>query len=135
MALIANPHVPKSTLIDVTGEPMPSVEVAGMDTCQPMDVRRNCVVLVRPQHQMPVVGHQAVGDDAHRNSAPCALHKFLKMQVVVHSSEQRLSVNSTVEDVIDMPARSVSSCSCHSEGVSNLWATRGPGPVKETVSS
>ena len=122
MALIANPYVAESTLIDVASELAPSVEVAGMNTCQPVDVRRNRVVFVGPQHQVPVVGHQAIRDDTHRNPAPCALHKSLKMQVVVRSAEQRLSVHSPVEDVIDIPAFSVSSCSWHAQSSSNLWA-------------
>ena len=48
MALIANPYVAESTLIDVASELVPSVEVAGMNTCQPVDVRRNRVVFVGP---------------------------------------------------------------------------------------
>jgi len=106
--LIANSYIPEATLIDVAGELVLSVEVAGMHTCQPVHVRRNRVVFHGPQHKVPVVGHQAVRDDAHRNTAPRALHKSLKIQVIVHTSEQRLSVHAAVEDVINMPAWGVS---------------------------
>ena len=132
MALIANPYVAESTLIDVASELVPSVEVAGMNTCQPVDYDRNRVVFVGAMTaQVPMVGHQAIRDDTHRNPAPCALHKSLKMQVVVRSAEQRLSVHSAVEDVIDIPGFSVSSCSRHAKSSGNLWASvQGPGPVK-----
>ena len=104
MPLIANSDIAEATLINVAGELVPLVEVAGMNTCQPVDVRRNFVVFLGPQHKVPVVGHQAVCDDAHRDPSPRALHKSLKMQVIVHATEQRLSVHAAVEDVIDIPA-------------------------------
>ena len=71
---------------------MSGIEVAGMSTCQLMDVRRNRVVGFRPQDQVPVVGHQAIGDDAHRNTVPRALNKSLKMRVIVNAAKRCLSL-------------------------------------------
>jgi hypothetical protein len=57
------------------------------------------VIVLRPQHRMPVVGHQAVATDSHRPRAKRFIDDPLQGQVVVSLLEQRPSAHASIEYV------------------------------------
>jgi hypothetical protein len=61
-------------------------------------------VLPRPEHQMPMVGHQAVTHEAHGQPLMGALDDAFHRLVIRVILEQQPAPDSAVEDVIGNPA-------------------------------
>lgn len=117
-------HAPEPTLIDGPRVPVPAVEVAGMSTRQPLHVRRNCVVPLRPEDEMPVVGHQHVGQQTHRDTLRRAAHEPQKSEVIARVLEQTRPSDAAIEHVVRVPARHQPSSSCHATTTANRMPTR-----------
>ena len=60
-----------------------SVPALGVRQAQPSDERREVAVVARPQHQMPMVGHHAVGQHAHLHPSRGLVEDSLKRFVVL----------------------------------------------------
>ena len=110
---IVDRHALEPALIDRPGVAIALVEVAGMCARQPLQVRRYCAIVLWPEDQMPVVWHQRVRDHSHRYALCSSDHKPLKRLVISGCLEEHASPHPSIEHVVDMPTRHLSSLSCH----------------------
>ena len=59
---------------------------------------------MRPEYKMKVIGHQAMGDDAHLQALVRILHQLHKCRVIILFVKHFLPGIATVDHVITHPA-------------------------------
>ena len=79
----------------------PSSEVARMDHRQPPDEQRHLLIRFGPEREMPMVGHQAVGQHSDGRSLQRADQERAEGQVLTEVLEQKLALDGPVDDVED----------------------------------
>lgn len=94
------------------------VPALGMGQSQQTHEGGKIVVSPRPQHQMPVVGHEAIGQNAHADAFRDFRQHFLECGIVFILAEDRLACVGPIEHVVHQPAGGVSQGSSH--GVNSL---------------
>src|SRR3990167_5467588 len=80
---------------------MPSL---GVRQREPAHEAREIPIVIRPQHQMPVIGHQAVGEDPHGHSLTRLRQHPLEGGIIAVFLEQRAPAIRAIEHVIDQVA-------------------------------
>src|SRR5205085_9899383 len=83
---------------------------------EPAEKRGELAVRPRPEHEMPVVGHQAVGEDAGGVALERELHDTFEGVVILRLVEQRESPDGAVEAGIDDSAGCVAGDARHGKG-------------------
>src|SRR5437764_13387718 len=78
-----------------------------MGVCQPTEEGRHLTVLFGPDHEVPVVGEDAVGQHADRVTSVRLDDDALKRREVVLRAEQVHPADRSVQDMVDLSARCV----------------------------
>ena len=105
----------ESALVNVATSRSPILRpmLQSVRTSQPLHVRRNCPVVVRPEEEMLVVRHQVEADHAHRDAAGGLLHQAQKPVVIIWVMEDLCPFVSAIEHVIHRSCEDVASSSGH----------------------
>ena len=87
-------------LPDVTAGPVTPQVAAHVRGHQPMHPAADIAVLARPEREVEMIGHQAVGEDAHRSANARLRHQVEERVVVIGLMEYRRPRVPPIEDVI-----------------------------------
>lgn len=80
---------------------------------QPTHPFRQIAILARPDHQMPVIGHQTIPQQTHRQTILCLSHHTLEGSIVRVVIKQPHPPNPTVDDVINQTAHYLTKTTWH----------------------
>jgi hypothetical protein len=83
---------------------------------------------VRPEHQVPVVRHQNVGQQLDGNTSARSVEKSEKLVIVLRTAEELATLDSSVDHMHHAVRCDVASSARHS----TVMATRGPAPGSPT---
>ncbi len=86
-------------------------------------------VMLGPEQQMPMIGHEAKGADPHRRRFERAGQNTDKCRVVVSVGEQFAATHRAIENVINNTAGSVTGLSWHDDKLANGGRYVNIGPV------
>jgi hypothetical protein len=107
---------------------------------QPMHEIGQVAILLRPKHEVPMVGHQAIGQQAHAGDVLLRLSHDIKERLVVHFFvKDRESTISSIEDMIKLASQRHAQRSSHRLQVikkgSALQEKTGPSMMGHVSSS
>src|SRR5712671_3101445 len=85
----------------------------GMSVREPLREGREFSLLLRPNDKVPMIGHQAIGEQPGRMRLQRLAEHALKGIVVAILLEQRQARNGSVENVIDVTSRRCTSNTGH----------------------
>jgi hypothetical protein len=106
---------PVATLVDMAGSRVLAMGMValGVSQRQPGGKRRKLTIQPGPDHQVPMVWHDAIGEDAHAESLAGFLEYFFEREVVLRTLKQRQARVGAVEHMINDPAGSHASRTWH----------------------
>src|ERR1700688_3289310 len=104
MIVLLNGKRLESSLVDWarSAAMMMGVPAAYMGHAQPLHIGAEGAVKLRPNNQVPVVGHQGVAHQPHGGALPGFSQNLLKSGVIGCFSKQGSPAHSRVEDVVDI---------------------------------
>src|SRR6185312_5289513 len=70
-------------------------------------------VVLRPEHQVPMIGHKTVAQDSHRHALLSLNQQSLECGIIALPGEESHLAAAAIEDVINDPARHLSCASWH----------------------
>ncbi len=92
-----------STLIDgpCPGRLMKGLPPLRMRTRKPLHELRQLLAVRRGEHQVPMIRHDAIGQQSHAGSGPSLEESVLKGVIVSFRNEQSRSFGCSIQDVVD----------------------------------
>jgi hypothetical protein len=122
MQVVADGGVPEASLEDVavSDGPRSSPDIAGIATGNPLHVRRKLIIPLGLEHEMKVVGHQAVRVHLGSEPARAFVEQPHKRPVISRLKEDRAPVVPSIDDVMR--------CAGGSASVSSGHVRRPPSP-------
>jgi hypothetical protein len=102
MTVILDDEVLEAPLVQVTmsGGAVPCLKMTHVGGGEPLHVRRKITSAVRPEHEMPVVPHQAEPEHPHLDAVGGFGQQIEKMPIVVGVVEQRAARVPAIENVM-----------------------------------
>ena len=89
---------------------------------QPLHPLAKVTIVLRPQHEMEMIGQKAIREQPHRDSLACLFHQFLKRRIVTIFMKDSLAPVATVQDMVTNVAQRYSGFSSHSVSLKNVLA-------------
>ena len=108
---------------------------SGVGYGESLHERGQISVVLWPEHEMPVIGHQAIRDDSHRPLFQSLSDNPFECQIVFVVKEKLLLANATIDNVVNESSWGDASGSWHAMNLATLalLSITGPVPVFEVA--